>query len=334
LNILERSALFAGILLYAGLLYQIGPATLMHDVSLVGAGFLLIFAQEQLAILFNTLGWRYAIPVSSRDVGVADLCAMRLAGDAVNYATPTAGLGGEFVKARLLMRRIRAPAAIASVSVSVINQFVGQLAFLLISAPFILRHVQSPDLNAVAAVVAVFAAIAFAAVRYGMRNRHSSATTDIPGRWSLLSRHRTRIAAAWHDCRAQLVASVRHQPFDLAFSVLYFTLGWAMGVVEVVLILYFLRVPIGWDDAIAIEGLSILVDMSFFFVPAKIGTQEGGKYLIFLLLGMDPAVGLALGVIRRLRELCWTFIGLLALGHYQVRDLRSRPAQVMATLED
>ena len=331
MNILERSALFAGILLYAGLLYQIGPATLIHDVSLVGAGFLLIFGQEQLAILFNTLGWRYAIPVPSRDVGVSDLCAMRLAGDAVNYATPTAGLGGEFVKARLLMRRIRAPAAIASVSVSVVNQFIGQLVFLLLSAPFILRHVQLPDLNAVAAGAAVLAAIAFAAVRYGMRNRSSFATT---GRWSLLSRYTTKIAAAWHDCRAQLVASVRHQPFDLALSVLYFTLGWAMGVVEVVLILYFLRVSIGWDDAIAIEGLSILVDLSFFFVPAKIGTQEGGKYLIFLLLGMDPAVGLALGVIRRLRELCWTFIGLLALGHYQVRDMRSRPAQVMMTLED
>jgi hypothetical protein len=55
----------------------------------------------------------------------------------------------------------------------------------------------------------------------------------------------------------------------------------------------------------------VTIDGILFFVPAKAGTQEGGKMLIFSLLGLDPAKGLSLAIARRIRELTWAGIALL-----------------------
>ena len=96
-----------------------------------------------------------------------------------------------------------------------------------------------------------------------------------------------------------------------------------MGVVEIYLILWFLGVPVSVHRALTVEVLSVAIDGMLFFVPAKAGTQEGGKVLIFTILGLDPAKGLALGIVRRIRELTWASIGLLILSRHQ---LGTRPA--------
>jgi hypothetical protein len=50
-----------------------------------------------------------------------------------------------------------------------------------------------------------------------------------------------------------------------------------------------------------------------------VGTQEGGKVLLFAVLGLDPARGLTVGVVRRIRELTYAGLGLAALGALAVR---------------
>ena len=47
------------------------------------------------------------------------------------------------------------------------------------------------------------------------------------------------------------------------------------------------------------------------------GTQEGGRVLIFIVLGLDPAAGLAAACVRRVRELAWAVPGLVLLGRLQ-----------------
>jgi hypothetical protein len=60
--------------------------------------------------------------------------------------------------------------------------------------------------------------------------------------------------------------------------------------------------------------LAVLIEGAFFFVPARVGVQEGGLYTIFFALGLDPAKGFSLGLVRRLRELVWGLVGLIILG--------------------
>ena len=70
---------------------------------------------------------------------------------------------------------------------------------------------------------------------------------------------------------------------------------------------------------LAIEVLSIAINGVLFFIPAKLGTQEGGKVLIFTLLGLTPAQGLDFGLLRRVRELAWAAVGLTLLSRLQSR---------------
>jgi hypothetical protein len=91
-------------------------------------------------------------------------------------------------------------------------------------------------------------------------------------------------------------------------------LGWAVGALEIYAILYCVGDAADWRTALALETGSVLIDGMLFFVPAKVGTQEGGKVVLFAALGLNPARGLTVGVVRRIRELTYAGLGLMALG--------------------
>ena len=89
-----------------------------------------------------------------------------------------------------------------------------------------------------------------------------------------------------------------------------FVAGWAVGALEIYLILRAVGVAVDWQTALALETGAVLIDGILFFVPAKVGTQEGGKVVLFAALGLDPARGLTVGVVRRIRELAYAGLGL------------------------
>jgi hypothetical protein len=108
-------------------------------------------------------------------------------------------------------------------------------------------------------------------------------------------------------------------PWRASASLGCFVLGWAVGAAEIYLILYWVGAAVDWPTAVALETGSVLIDGMLFFVPAKIGTQEGGKVVLFAALGLSPTRGLTVGVVRRIRELTYAGLGLLALGWLSAR---------------
>ncbi|UPT75927.1 MAG: hypothetical protein M0D55_09805 [Elusimicrobiota bacterium] len=57
-------------------------------------------------------------------------------------------------------------------------------------------------------------------------------------------------------------------------------------------------------------------------VPAKIGTQEGGKAVIFKGLGLGAELGFTVGLIRHVRELVWAGAGLFLYAAQQRQPAR------------
>lgn len=314
----ERLFLVAGCLLFAWLLWHIGLGTLAGDLSLVGWGFTLVVVLELFALVFNSLAWRLTLAPDRRVVPLPELFGMRLAGDSINYVTPSATIGGEFVKARLLSRRVPMSAALSSVGLGVLLQFASQILFVLAAVPFFTGALlERPGGRAVFAGIGVLllalAAVGFLSWRGDLFRRIRALLHGfrwLPASW-LPSEEK------WSELDEHVFGTIRNRPGDAALAVVFFALGWAMGAIEVYWVLHCLRVPIGWQTAFSIEALSVLVDVSTFFVPAKMGTQEGGKYAIFLLLGLDATNGFTVGVVRRLREILWAAIGLLVFGMFQ-----------------
>jgi hypothetical protein len=131
-------------------------------------------------------------------------------------------------------------------------------------------------------------------------------------------RHTPEFVRRLQHLDAEIARFHGHAGGALALSSACFCAGWAVGIIEIYLILWLLGLPVSVHRALTIEVFSVALDGMLFFVPAKVGTQEGGKVLIFALLGLDPAKGLALGILRRIRELTWALIGMLLLSRQQL----------------
>jgi hypothetical protein len=87
--------------------------------------------------------------------------------------------------------------------------------------------------------------------------------------------------------------------------------GWLVNVAELWLACHFVGLRPSLGVVFAGEALGALCDGVFFLVPMRIGAAEGGRVFLFALLGLGAAQGLALSVVRRVRELTWTAIGLV-----------------------
>jgi putative membrane protein len=317
-HIAERVFLISGVILFIFLLHELGARTVVVNLRLVGWGIAPIVLQEILAYMANTLGWRAAFSSPRPQIPFTRLLTARIVGDAVNYLTPTATLGGEFVRTRYLRGEVESTPLMASVAVAKLAQTIAQIAFVVIGLAFILDDTPLPAAvrHGLLAGLAGFSALTVALIVAQRRGMFApmlrfAQRLGLPGRAPELTRRLQRLdqeIARFHgDANGALVLSTAG-----------FYAGWALGVLEIYLILWFLGVPVSVHRALTIEVLSVAIDGMLFFVPAKAGTQEGGKVLIFTILGLDPGKGLALGIVRRIRELTWALIGMLILSRQQL----------------
>jgi len=312
----ERVFLVGGLVLLVVLIRELGAATVLDNLRLVGWGIVPIIAQEVLAYAANTVGWLCAFAPPRPRIGFAWLFGARLAGDAINYVTPTATIGGEFVRGRMIEDRVDPTAVWASVAVAKITQTVAQVLFIIAGLLFVATRTPLPAAvrHGLLVSVPLFAATILGTILLQRRGLFTAGVR-------LLRRLRVPVPASVGARLGHLDDEIRQiyaTPGVFLQSTAFFFLGWMCGVVEIYVILHFLEVGASWERALSIEALSVTVDGLFFFVPAKAGTQEGGKVLIFTLLGLDPAKGLTLGIVRRTRELTWAGIGLLFLSRRQL----------------
>ncbi len=335
---LERVFLLAGAVLFVVLLERIGLRSIGENLARVGWAFPVLFAFQGAILILDTLGWRFTLPPDARTDRFSRMFGMRLAGDAINYLTPTAALGGEFVRYRLLARTHESSPALASVALLVINQFFSQVLFILAGAPFVylaLGHRALRWGGALASLGLLLVLLLGGLVYLGRRGdglrrlrgvirRFVGSTGVAPHPRPLSNLERGGVSrgevgddAAWQQVDDNVFGAYRRRPGDMTLSILCFVAAWSIGIAECALILALLGVKAGWTTIVAIETLSVLVETALFFVPGKIGTQEGGKYFIFLSLGLNPATGFSFGLTRRVRELAWALTGLVVLAMFQ-----------------
>jgi glycosyltransferase 2 family protein len=331
LRIAERLVLTSGIILFCFLVARLGADNILANLRMVGWGILLIIAAEILSFLANTLGWRAAFSSQETAPSFGQLLLARIAGDGVNYLTPTATMGGEFVRVRMLQGQAPVPSLAASVLVAKLTQTVGLLVFVscgLLAVIDELRLPSSVNWGILASLVA------FAAIVGGLLflQRRSLLT---PALDFAVRRLRLKFLARFRPPLEQLDAEMarvhRESSFRIFLSVGIFALGFAQGIIDTYLIIWFFGIPVSLKLAMAIEVLRVVLNNLTFFVPLRAGTQEAGQALAFAMLGLSAAQGLAAGVIYRVRELAWAFIGLAIMACSRV-SLRSIPRSLETSM--
>ena len=304
----------AGLLLLAWLVRNESPADLGRRLAQLGPVLPLACVPYTLASLADALGWRVVLRVFGVHVPFARLWLVRLAGEAVNSVAPT-GVGGEPLKAVLLRAdgasgSAAAAAVVVSRTIVVITQAI--LVVLGVGALLVRLGWTRAAPIAIAGLVVVTGAFGLLLVRVQQRGAAGVAARWaawlLPSAWLADRMHRMaraldgRLATAYGHARlALLVAAAWHM------------LGWLASAAEVWVVLRLLEAPVSWQDALIIDGLAQPIRATGILVPGALGPQEGGGVAVCRWLGILPAVGLALWLVRRVREIIFNVVGLVYL---------------------
>ena len=302
-----------GIALFIWILKNSDLAAVWRQVRAFHWRFGVVFLFYAVIFGLDTLGWRFALNLKNRSqVSWRDLFRTRLAGEAVNYLTPTATIGGEPVKAALLNKRHGIPLAegMASVVVAKTTLAASMLLFVLVG---LILAVATQPLNpelmrwvwvtgpVLVGLMALFLFVQFAQPFH----RGAGFLERFFPRWF---EKVTSQAKGWDEA---VTGIYRDSPLAVIGSLTFHFLGWVAGVMEVYLILRFLQIPVSLGTAWSIEAVWVLLRSGAFLIPASLGASEGFILLICAGLGINAVSGLALGLIRRAREFLWMGWGLV-----------------------
>src|SRR5439155_7055914 len=134
-----------------------------------------------------------------------------------------------------------------------------------------------------------------------------------------------RRASAWSGARPRRLAAIA--ACEAAYQIL--------AVAEVYVTLLFIsptRVTIA--SALVLETISRGVTIFFKMIPMRVGVDEASSSFVAGHVNLDPATGLTLALIRKLRMLFWSAVGLALLAHLRKNGAArvARPSAVFSSV--
>jgi uncharacterized protein (TIRG00374 family) len=308
--------LLAGLALLGFVLSQTDLGDAWEHARRLGWGMAAVLAVYFFVFLADSLAWQLTFITHGFGGHWAfRLWKVRLVGSAVSATTPLATMGGEPVKVVVLKKRygIGYRESVASLVLARTTTVITLVIFLTMGFLLML------DQPRLATTYKTSAGLGLALLALGIglffliqRFKVSSLT----GRWILRSRLSARIERILGhvgDMEERLIRFyTRHRGRFAAALGLTLT-SWLLGTVELYVTLWLLGNPVSFTDAWIIEAVTQLVRAATFVIPASIGAQEGAFVLIVGAITGQPALGLAVALVRRAREIVWILAG-FALG--------------------
>jgi putative membrane protein len=314
-RLLRLLLLAVGLGFIAWLVWDLGPSAVWSAIRTLSwrLGLLVLFPYC-VAIALDTLGWSVLLPGCGVRWGA--LAAARLAGESANLLTPTASVGGEPLKAYLVRDRLPLDEGLASVVVDKTTTVMGQAVFLGAGLAVALLALQPPRTLVLTMAGLLAAEITGAGAFALVQIRGSVAAVGrVLRRLGLgsVERHQEMLS----DVDRRLASLYRQRPARVALSALLHALGWAVGGLEIYLVLTLADVPVSLVTALVLEAVGSAVRFATFMIPGSLGALEAGNVAVFAAFGLPGAMGLSFSLVRRLREGTWAVVGLAALSGFK-----------------
>ncbi|MFH1566461.1 MAG: lysylphosphatidylglycerol synthase transmembrane domain-containing protein [Gemmatimonadota bacterium] len=313
-----------GLLLLGYLVGKLGLREILGNLTVLKWSFPLVLLLAFGWHVTNSIAWGFAFPPDAFRPRWRSLFMSKLAGEAINQLTPLANLGGEPLKAYLLKRQSPTSRGLASVVINKTAQVITGLAFTALGLLLIILHWDLPQSVPLPIQVGLTALLALGALLVGLIYRTQSrmfssllgALRRVGLRFDFIERRMAKAARI----DANIGQFYREHPARFLLAMAFHAAGWLLGACETYVILRALGAGSDFGVAFLITSLTVIINSLFFFMPSNIGVLEGGQVFLFITLGLDPAMGLALGIAKRLRRIFWILVGWLFLTHLS-RDL-------------
>jgi uncharacterized protein (TIRG00374 family) len=311
----HAALLLLGFVFLGYLIWTIGARELLNGLVSLGWGLTLFIVLEFTAESLHTIGWSCCLDQRYRDLSWFQRFRIRMAGNAINYLTPTAALGGEATKVTLLASNHRMTGAVSGVLIGRLSTGMAQALFVAIGSAVVFCNANLPR----PVWIAMFSSSGFVIVGivvFLLLQKYGQLGAIV--RWLAASRlggkTLKKLALEINSVDDALKAFHRERPRDLALSVAWQLFGHSTGLVQTWWFFHLLHCPFSASRIATVWVLGLWFDMLTFAVPLNMGTLEGTRIVAFKAIGFSAVTGMTYGIALRLAQLSCVCFGLINYG--------------------
>jgi hypothetical protein len=307
-HLLAAAAATGGIVLFAYAIRNVGWSEVAAGIRRVGWGLAPILALSGFRFVLRAEAWRRCMAPESR-IPLRQALTAYLAGDAIGNVTPLGLIASEPTKVFLTRHRLATRDAASSLALDLFLYSVSVAAMIGVGLVALLATIALPIGGPAVVVVGVLALAAGVALAFRMVGGTWAADRGPRPEWrARLAALRQSVLAfsAGHPARLWRVFLLHAGFHALAFLEVFITLRWLVGDVTV-------------PEALVFAALDRVVIIAFKFVPLRIGVDEVSSGNMALLLGWGAAAGVTLAIVKKVRSLAWTGVGLLLIAAHPAR---------------
>ncbi len=309
----------AGLGLAIWLLHSTGFGRIMGLIGHAGwLGLSAVIVFHLTQVMASAAGWQAISAAAIHRPRLIAYAAIRVVREGVNNLLPVAQIGGPVVGARLLQGDGMAlPDAIAATVADLTMEMVTQILFTLMGLGVLLltvggsRGVTGTVIGGLLAAGCVAAGFV-GAQWFGLGHLLEAILLRLG---TALGWKGTGQVQGLHTALRACYAN----PVAVLLGIAWHMVSWLLGGVEVCIALHFLGHDVGIGPGVVVESLGQAMKAVGFAVPGALGVQEGGYIVVCGLFQLSPEIGIALSLVKRLREVA---LGLPSLAAWLVMERR------------
>lgn len=303
-----------GVLLLLYLVQRVGLRTLWSTIVQFGPWYLLTCLIGASGLLSQAGAWWLSMNNFFQRVPLPVLFRVKIISDGFNLILPSASLGGDAMRAFLIKDRVPLSVGVPAVLFDKTIEFIASVLFLGSGLLLGLLSLRLPVALIVPAVISLsittfgIGLLVFVQKR-GVTKSLMKVGAALPAarRWVLKREEKFK---AMDQSLGFLYSRSNYRAL---LSIAMHILARCVSVLEIVVIMAVLGAPVSYVQALFIATIVTSANTAFFLFPGQWGVQESVHVLVLQSMGFPPALGLSLGLIRRIRKLMFVGLALVLL---------------------
>lgn len=312
-KLISYIGLFVGLAVMTGLIAWQGLGDISEIILASGWPILLVPLAWSPTVFLGSMTWQLLFE-PGREPPFRQIFMALWMGRSINTLLPVASLGGEVVKARMLILWGHPKAeASASVVVDKTVQVFGTIIWGLIGVLLLVHYSVEQDL--IAAAITGFSVLGAAVAAFVMVQKAGIASAIVK------SAHKVTKAEMFENMKAgandvdTAVRSIYARPLRLFWSTFWRTVMLILQTAEVWAAAYVLGHPITIMEAMFLKSMTSTLSDVAFMIPNAYGIQEGAFVVLGAMIGLPPDLMLAVSLSIRIREVLIDLPGLAIWQH-------------------
>lgn len=316
-KVLQTIFFLLGLAIFVYLIYQLGLEKLFESLKQVGWYWIPILVLAITWQICHTLAWHEVLRFFEHRISFWKLFKLKMIAEAINMIVPSANLGGDTARASMIRPDVPLSGGIPSVMIDKTLDYISKMVFNIVGFSIALFFIEIPDAwfwgctIYLSFIFVFYCLLVFIQIK-GLTGGLFKITAIIPPLQKALLKRKEQLELLDKNLREAYTKG----SINLIRAGLWHTLGRMLGVMEIWIVLWLLGAQTNFVEVFFVAAVVNVVNGVFFLIPGQWGVSEGAQVLLVQLLGYTTAIGLSLGIIRRIRRLALTGVGLILFMMY------------------